>query len=74
MKSALILPIAAILIVSASSAVIYCPGILPVNDMILYQAQVACNMLQRDLNLNPNLPPTSGFQLYGDVFLAKYFL
>ena len=74
MKYALLLAIATTFIVSTSSAVLYIPGILPVNDLLLYQTQVACNILQRDLDLNPNLPPTSGFQLYGDVFLAKYFL
>ena len=65
--------IVAILAISVQTAVIYIPGV-PVNSMSLYQLQVACNMLQEDLNLNPSLPASSGYTLYSDTFLAKYFL
>lgn len=62
-----------LLVVDITPAMIYIPGV-PVNSMTLYQLQVACNMLQNDLNRNPSLPRSSGYKLYSDTYLANYFL
>ena len=59
------------MIISINCAVIYIPGV-PVNSMTLYQLQVACNNLQNRLNSDPSL--SDGFSLYGDTYLANYFL
>lgn len=61
------------LIAIAYSALIYIPQI-PVNQMNLYQLQVACNILEGDLNSNPNLPQSMAYKLYADTYMSNYFL
>lgn len=73
MNSATSLLLALLFIWGSSAALIYIPGV-PVNPLTLYQLQVACNILQADLNNYPSLPSTYAYNFYGDVYLANYFL
>lgn len=65
--------ILAILTWSVTPALIYIPGV-PVNPMSLYQLQAACNMLQRDLNIDPSLPQSMAYNYYAGTYLSNYFL
>lgn len=62
-----------LLIVGSSPALIYIPGI-PVDQMTLYQLQAACNILEYNLDSNPTLPQSKAYKIYGDTYLANYFL
>ena len=73
MNSVTTLLLTLLLVWGSSSAMIYIPGV-PVNPLTLYQLQVACNILQADLNNFPSLPQAYAYNFYGDVYLANYFL
>lgn len=42
--------------------------------MTLYQLQVACDILQKELINNPTLPLSEAYTIYADTYLANYFL
>ena len=73
MKSIIILITGVMWAQLVSPALIYIPEI-PVNPMTLYQLQVACNILEADLNYDPRLPFKYANYYYNDVYLANYFL
>lgn len=69
----------ATLILAVRSALIYIPGI-PVNQMNLYNLQVASDLLQRDLNgtsmtnLQFNNSRRNNFTTYAYSYVTNYFL
>lgn len=73
MKTFIFLTILMLATPLVSPALIYIPEI-PVNPLTLYQLQVACNILQADLNYDPRLPFRYANYYYKDVYLANYFL
>ncbi len=73
MKINALLTLLALAVLQVFPALIYIPQI-PVDPLTLYQLQVSCNILEADLNYNPNLPNRYADYYYGDVYLANYFL
>jgi len=62
-----------LLIFAVSSALIYIPGI-PVDQMNLYQLQVASNMLESDLINNLGKPTQNNSRTYVNAYTVNYFL
>lgn len=62
-----------LLIFAVSSALIYIPGI-PVDQMNLYQLQVASDYLQNDLNSNFGKPTQNNTKTYAYSYMVNYFL
>ena len=64
---------AALLVTQSQQAMIYVPG-LPIDPILIFKIQVACDRLENELRATYGTSLQRDFLIYAKIYMAEYFL